>query len=640
MAEERAPNATSGTAGEPSRLRKLFNLFLGRPLATSEGKRQQLGPLLGIPVLGLDALCSSSYGPEAALTLLLPLGASGVASMVPITSVIVALALIVYSSYRQTILAYPTGGGSYSVARANLGPRLGLVAAAALACDYVLNVAVAISAGVGALVSAIPVLLPHVLPLCLGILLLLVLVNLRGTRDAGLAFMLPTYLFLGTLITVLALGLARALLSSGSPVPVVAPRPLAAPTEAASTWLLLRAFSSGCTAMTGIEAVSNGVTAFREPRAENAQRTLGLIVGLLATLLVGIALSCRAYGVGATVPGSPEYESILSQLTAAVVGRGAFYYLTLGSTVVVLCLSANTSFADFPRLCNVLARDGYLPDLFALRGRRLVFSSGVVLLAVLAGALLVTFGGVTDRLIPLFAVGAFVAFTLSQSGMVVHWRGRGRRRALALNLLGAVCTGVTALVVAVSKFAEGAWIAVIALLATAFGFDRIHRHYASVARELADTKPLVPSPPATPVVIVTIQAWDKLARRALSFARGMSDEIHALHVLTEDAAVAELTSAWEDLVVAPARAAGMRAPELVLRRSRYREFFRPIIDYVNVIRGSHPDRDIVIVVPSVVPKRWYHAPLHNERSTLLRALLRLRGPERVIIVSIPVHLSR
>jgi hypothetical protein len=253
--------------------------------------------------------------------------------------------------------------------------------------------------------------------------------------------------------------------------------------------------------------------------------------------------------------------------------------------------------------------------------------------------LLVSFGGVTDRLIPLFAIGAFVAFTLSQAGMVSHWRGRGRPRALALNLVGAVATGLTALIVAVSKFAEGAWIAVIALLLTAFTFDRIHRHYASVARELADAEPLDPRPPAAPILIVTIQAWDKLARRALCFARGLSDDIHALHVLPEDAVVAELTSSWEELVVGPARAAGASVPELVLRRSRYREFFRPIIEYVAVLHAKHPDRDIVIVIPSVVPRRWFHALLHNERGALLKALLRLRGPERVIVVSIPVHLA-
>jgi amino acid transporter len=620
---------------------RLVAFVLGAPIADSETKTAEIGPLVGVPALGLDALCSAAYGPEAALTMLLPLGLAGVGYMLPITLVIVALALLVYFSYRQTIAAYPNGGGSYTVATENLGPRVGILAAAALACDYVLNVAVAISAGVGALASALPWLLPHLLGACLGVLALLVFLNLRGTRDAGVAFLAPTYAFVASLRAVLAIGGVKTWLAGGHPTPVMAPPALPRPLAVVGFWLVCRAFANGCTAMTGIEAVSNGVGAFREPRAKNAQRTLTLIVVILVSLLAGIALLCRAYGVGATAPGSEHYQSVLSALTAAVVGRGAFYYVTMTTIVAVLCLSANTSFAGFPRLCSLLANDGYLPETFGLRGRRLVFTAGVLLLAALSALLLLGFGGVTDRLIPLFALGALLAFTFSQAGMVVHWRrqgGRGHRRALVLNLAGALATALTTLVVGVSKFVEGAWVAILALVLTAATFSGIRRHFTKVRRELHDRRPVDPRAPEPPLVVIPLAGWDKLARRSLHFARRLSADIHAVHVTSGDGEP-ELVVEWERFVAAPARAAGAAVPELVLRRSRYRRFFGPLLEYVHELRVRHPERDLVVVVPSVVARRWYERPLHNERGALLKALLRVRSDDRVIVVSLPLHLA-
>lgn len=595
-----------------------------------------------MPALGLDALCSAAYGPEAALTMLLPLGAAGTEAMTWITLVIVILAVLVYLSYRQTIAAYPTGGGSYTVAKENLGPRVGVVAASALACDYVLNVAVAISAGVGALASALPFLLPHLLGLSLGVLALLVCVNLRGTRDAGMAFLVPTYVFVAALFAVLAIGGVKALVAGGHPAPVVAPPRLPVAVEGASLWLITRAFASGCTAMTGIEAVSNGVSAFREPRSKNAQRTLTLIVATLVTLLAGIALLCRAYGICATPPGSAHYQSVLSELAGAVVGRGVFYYVTMSATVVLLCLSANTSFADFPRLCSILAADGYLPEGFASRGRRLVFTAGVSLLAVLSGLLLLGFGGVTDRLIPLFAIGALLAFTFSQAGMVAHWRsrgGRGHRRSLALNSVGALATALTTIVVAVSKFTEGAWVALLALAVIAVSLFGVRRHYARVQRELEEQRPLDLRAADSPLVVVPLAEWDKLASRGLHFARRLSEDIRAVHVVTRDSEV-DLADAWERLVAAPARAAGAPVPALVVRRSRYRRFFGPLLEYVEELRRRQPERDVVVVVPTLVPRRWYQRILHNERGAILKALLRSRTDDHVIVVSVPLHLRR
>ncbi len=393
----------------------LIDKILGRPLASGEAGEQRIGVAAGVPTFGLDALSSAAYGPEAALTVLLPLGAAGLTVIFPITGAVVLLLGIVYISYRQTIAAYPNGGGSYTVARENLGAPAGLLAAAALMTDYVLNVAVGISAGVGALISAVPTLERYTLVLCLVILIVLTFVNLRGIGEAGTLFMLPTVVFIVSLGAVVVWGVLATISAGGHPRPVVPPAHLAKATEAISVWILLRAFASGCTAMTGIEAVSNGVQAFREPVVPAARRTLTVIIAILMVLLLGIAYLAHAYHIGATEPGTPQYQSILSQLIGAVAGRGAFYWISIVSILLVLCLSANTSFADFPRLCRAVAEDGYLPYSFTNQGRRLVYSEGIWVLTILSGILLVVFGGITDRLIPLFAVGAFLAFTLSQS---------------------------------------------------------------------------------------------------------------------------------------------------------------------------------------------------------------------------------
>ena len=441
-----------------------FDLVVGKPLATSEERAEHIGPIAGIPVFGLDALSSAAYGPEAALTLLIPLGLAGIQHIVPISFAIIGLLAIVYVSYLQTIDAYPHGGGSYTVASENLGANAGLLAAAALMIDYILNAAVGISAGVGALVSAFPRLQPHTLALCLAILLILTLINVRGVKDTGTAFLIPTYLFVGTLLLVIVVGAVRAFAAGGHPVPIVAPPHLPVSASMLSLWLLAKVFASGCTAMTGVEAVSNGVNAFREPTQKNAKRTLTIIIVLLMVFLAGIALLCRAYSIGATDPGAAGYQSILSQLTAAVMGRGWFYYLTIGSILAVLALSANTSYADFPRLTRAIAMHDYLPHVFKIRGRRLLYSHGIVALVGFTALLLIVFGGVTDRLIPLFAIGAFLAFTLSQAGMVMHWKrqgGKGAVRRMIINGVGAFATGVTLLVVLVAKFTDGAWITAI-----------------------------------------------------------------------------------------------------------------------------------------------------------------------------------
>ena len=488
----------------------LLDVLIGRPLASGEQSNEKIGVATGIPIFGLDALSSAAYGPEACLTLLIPLGLPGVHHIVPLSLAIVALLVIVFFSYRQTIHAYPGGGGSYTVAKENLGEGPGLLAAAALMIDYILVAAVGISAGVGALVSAVPALHPYMLPMCLVILLLITIINLRGVKDTGGAFMYPTYLFAGTILMLIAIGGWKVLSAGGAaPVPVTPPPIAPVAVESASLWLLVRAFASGCTALTGVEAVSNGVQAFRDNK--DAQRTLTAIIGLLVVMLAGIAWLVSAYGIVATDPESKDYESVLSLLLGAVVGKGIFYYVSIVGILLVLCLSANTAFADFPRLCRIVALDDYLPHSLSARGRRLVFTEGIWVLAFFAALLLVLFGGVTDRLIPLFAIGAFLAFTLSQAGMVAHWRklrGPGSMQSMLVNGLGALTTGITVLVVLVAKFAEGAWITLLLIPLILWLMHAVKRHYERVDHEMTDETALNCSEFASPLAIVPIESLE------------------------------------------------------------------------------------------------------------------------------------
>jgi len=620
----------------------LLDILLGKPLATSDERAEQIGTSAGIPIFGLDALSSAAYGPEAALTLLLPLGVAGIAYIVPVSASIIVLLTIVYFSYRQTIAAYPGGGGSYTVASENLGTYPGLLAGAALMIDYVLVVAVGISAGVGALVSAFPSFEPHTLLICLGILVVITVVNLRGVREAGVFFMVPTYLFLGTLLWVIVEGAFKTVLAGGHPLPVVPPpAPPASAMGVAGTWLLLQVFSNGCTAMTGVEAVSNGVRAFREPAVKEAQRALTVIIGLLILLLAGIAYLVRAYGIAATDPGQPGYQSVLSMLVGAVLGRGWFYYVTIGSVLLILALSANTAFADFPRLCRAVAQSNFLPHSFGYRGRRLVYSQGIIALAVLSAILLILFGGVTDRLIPLFAIGAFTAFTLSQAGMVGHWRrqrGPGATRSMIVNFLGAVATGITTLVVLVAKFTSGAWVSALLIALLVIAMLWVRHHYRQVAREVSSASPLQVESVGPPLVVVTVQNWGKVAQRALQFALTLSSDIRAVHVTTEEE-IEPLREEWGKYVEEPVKRAGRTPPELVVLPSPYRLVLRPILDYVLKAEKEHPNRQIAIIVPELVERHWYHYPLHNQRAEILKALILLHGSDRIVLINVPWYLK-
>ena len=621
---------------------KLLDVCFGKPLAASDERAEQLGIASGIPIFGLDALSSAAYGPEAALTLLIPLGAAGIAYIVPISTSIIVLLAIVYFSYRQTIAAYPGGGGSYTVASENLGVFAGLLAASALMIDYILTVAVGISAGVGALVSALPNLLPHTLLLCLSILVLITFINLRGMRQAGIIFMFPTYLFIGSLLAALAFGVFKSVMAGGHPVPVAMPPPApSSAVAAASVWLLLQSFSNGCTAMTGVEAVSNGVRAFREPVVDTSRRVLTIIIALLMVMLAGIAYLVRAYHIAATDPGQPGYQSVLSMIVAAVAGRGIFYYVTIGSVLAVLALSANTAFADFPRLCRAISLNGYLPDSFSLRGRRLVYSQGVYVLAILAGSLLVVFRGVTNRLIPLYAVGAFLAFTLSQAGMVAHWRknrGPGAGRSMFVNGLGAIATGATVIVVLVAKFIEGAWVTAVLIPALLLLMMAVKRYFVRVEDEILTREPLEIAPVKPPLVVLPIYRWSKLIQKALRFAFTISADIHVVHVCREDQKE-QLKDEWATLVEEPARRAGLPVPKYVELQSPYRLVITPVVDYVLMLQVENPDRQIVLIVPELIELHWYHYFLQSNRGELLKGLMLLRGNQNIAIINLPWYLT-
>jgi hypothetical protein len=472
------------------------------------------------------------------------------------------------------------------------------------------------------------------------VLLLLTLVNMRGVHDTGVVFMIPTYLFTVTLLIVIGVGGWQVLHTGGHPQPVAPMPAMPLATAAFSWWLILKVFSSGCTAMTGVEAVSNGVMAFRDDTRKNAKITLTIIIMLLAVLLAGIALLCRAYGIAATDPNGPGYESVLSMLTRAVMGHGWFYYLTIASVLLVLALSANTAFADFPRLTRAIALDNYMPHVFMLRGRRLLYSWGIYVLVGLTALLLIAFGGITDRLIPLYAIGAFMAFTLSQAGMVMHWKRRGKSRArMFLNGLGALATGITTVVVLVAKFVEGAWITALLIALMIVFMLKVKRHYVRVARETDLDRPIVPAEVTEPIVILPLDRWSRISEEALCFALGMSNDIRCLHVQTAEEPD-EICKDWERDVASPLRAAGKCVPKLEILQSPYRYVLTPVIDYILKAEQESKFHKICVLVPELVVCHWWENLLHNRRADLLKVILLMRGNRRIVVINIPWYLER
>jgi amino acid transporter len=600
----------------------LKRLVVGAPMPLAQARHERLSKTVALAVFSSDAMSSVAYATEEILLILVLAGTAAAHLTVPIALAIAGLLVVVSVSYQQTIHAYPSGGGSYIVARANLGPTAGLVAAAALLIDYVLTVSVSVAAGVAALTSAVPWLLTHRVLLGVVFTAAIAYANLRGVRESGRVFAVPTYLFIVTFSVLVGTGLFR-WLTGTLPAAAAASETVAA-TQTLTWFLVLRAFASGCTALTGVEAISNGVPAFKHPEARNAAITMGWMAVVLGTLFIGVSVLASALGVTPLAD-----ETVVSQVARRLFGGGWPYYLVQGSTTLILVLAANTSFADFPRLNSLLARDRYAPRQFRTLGDRLVFSNGILILAGLAAALIIVFGGDTHALIPLYAVGVFISFTLSQAGMVRHWLtdgGAGWRWRLGVNGVGALVTGAVTVVIAVTKFTHGAWIVVLLIPLLVLGFRAIYRHYDTVAHELSLVH-LVEEPPVNNTVLVLVGDLHMGVVKALRYAQSLSPSPKAVYVELDPSVTARLEERWSK--------GGCGVPMVVLA-SPYRSMLRPLLDYIGRIRERDANSVVTIVIPEFVPRRWWQHLLHNQTALLVKgALLFRRG---VVVVDVPFHL--
>ena len=607
------------------RLALFKRALIGPPMPLAQAHHERLRKRVALAVFSSDALSSVAYATEEILLILVLAGTAAFHLSVPISLAITGLLAIVAISYQQTIYAYPSGGGSYIVARANLGAVAGLVAAAALLVDYVLTVSVSVAAGVAAVTSAFPQFAPHKVALGVVCVTAVALANIRGVRESGRIFAVPTYFFIVCFGVMILEGFYR--VATGS-----LPRrpPPAIPASEAFTWfLILRAFSSGCTAMTGTEAISNGIPAFRPPESRNAAITLGWMAVILGTFFVGITLLADRLGI---VPVAEE--TVVSQIARRLHGAGLFYYAIQAATALILVLAANTSFADFPRLSSLLARDRYIPRQFATLGERLVFSNGIMVLGAMAALLLVIFGGETHALIPLYAVGVFISFTLSQSGMVRHWwtdRVRGWRHKLAINGLGALATGVVTVVIATTKFTHGAWIVVLVIPALVATFLAMHRHYEDVAEQLSLEG--LPGPPELRhTVLVVVGDLHRGVVRAVQYAKTLaapSVAVRAVFVETDPAKTAKLEEKWARW--------GLGVP-LVILNSPYRSLLRPLVEYLDALQSLGDDRMVTVVIPEFLPSRWWQHILHNQTALLIKGVLLFR--KNTVVVDVPYLLKR
>jgi amino acid transporter len=604
---------------------QIKRFLVGEPIPSHLAHHERLSRVTGLAVLSSDPLSSVAYATEEILRVLILVDVTALAYASPIAFVIASILAIVVFSYRQTIHAYPSGGGAYIVARENLGELPSLIAASALLIDYILTVAVSIAAGVAAMTSAFPPLIDHRVALTLAFVVILTLGNLRGIRESGNIFAAPTYFFIVSLLVLIAVGVWRA--ATGTVQPVEAIEPMASVGQPLTLFLLLRAFSNGCTAMTGVEAVSNGVPAFRPPEAKNAASTMVTMAVLSITMFVGITLLAQTYHI---LPS--EHETVVSQLARGVFnGRGIPYYFVQAATMLILVLAANTAYADFPRLASILARDRYLPRQFMNQGDRLAFSNGIIGLSAFAALLLIVFGGDTHALIPLYMIGVFVSFTLSQAGMVVHWlklRGSGWRTSLAINGTGALVTGIVLIVVAVTKAHEGAWI-IMLLIPIQVVFFRLNKaHYSDVASQLTLTD-FEPEVRHHNTVLVPISGVQRAVVQALDYARTLSTDVRALYIDVDPAATLQIRKDWDTW--------GRGIP-LVVLPSPFRSLMEPLLEYIEQIEHERPEDYVTVVLPEFVPAKWWHHLFHNQRALLIKGALLFKP--NTIVTSVPFHLAR
>lgn len=612
-----APTATADQA-----LYRIRRLLFGRILRTEEELEERLSKVKALATFSSDNLSSVAYATEASMFTLLAAGTASFWLVMPISLLIVGIFLVIVVSYRQTIRAYPSGGGSYIVARENLGTAPAVIAAAALLTDYVLTVSVSVAAGVAAIASAFPGRLDAwILPMSVVAIAVVMLINLRGVRDSGTIFAIPTYLFVALTLTVIGLGLARTVLGDAPHVTGVVPA-LVKP-ETLGLLLVMRAFADGCSAITGVEAVSNGVPAFKPPEWRNARTTLTVMGGLVAIMFLGLSLLA---GIAHTVPSTQE--TIISQIGRSIYGTGPIYYLFQLATTGVLILAANTSFADFPRLASILAGDGFMPRRFAFRGERLAFSAGIVVLGIIATIVLIAFGGRVEALIPLYAIGVFTSITISQAGMVRHWfndRTAGWRRSAAINAFGAIATAIVTVIFAVAKFALGAWLIIVIIPIIVLAMLFVHGQYERRRLESSVREELVLGPPKREQhVVVPVPDVTREVLQAIKFGRTMADDVWAVHVTDDLAAGEELRQRF---------ARQVPGVPLVLLESPYRQLVRPLIRYFELAAKRSPNDVFVVLLPEYVPRHWWENLLYNDNGRRIRD--GLLGRSNVVVANVP-----
>ncbi|PYM43174.1 MAG: amino acid permease [Candidatus Rokuibacteriota bacterium] len=603
-------------------MHRLKRLFVGTPLPTAQQRHERLGKATALAVFASDPLSSVAYATEEILFVLVLAGSAALSYSLPIGIGIAALILIVISSYRQTIRAYPQGGGAYIVAKDNLGVFPSLVAAAALLIDYVLTVAVSVAAGVAAVTSAVPELFPYRTWLCVVAVVGVAVTNLRGVRESGQIFAAPTYLFVVSVLGMVAWGVGGAALGM---LPAKPYEPHAPGLEGIGLFLFLRAFSAGCTALTGVEAVSDGVPAFKPPEAHNARIVMAWLGAISVTMFLGITY--LAYDLG-IVPGGNE--TVVSKIARQLFGTGPLYFELQAVTMLILLLAANTSFADFPRLSFFLARDRFIPRQFGTQGDRLVFSNGIVILAGLASVLLVVFQGDTHALLPLYAIGVFVSFTVSQSSMVRRWlrlRETGWWWRVWLNGIGAFVTGVVLLTLAVTKFTEGAWIVVLLIPTLVAAFLTVRRHYEEVAAQLS-LEGFEPPPPMTNTVLVLVGDIHRGVIKAIQYAQSLSPTAKAVFVEIDPERTRKLEEKWGKW--------GMGVPLIVLS-SPYRSLLGPLLEYIDHLQKDDENHVVTIVLPEFIPARWWQLGLHNQTALLIKGAMLFR--KNVTVTDVPYHLK-
>ncbi|MGN6485105.1 MAG: APC family permease, partial [Thermomicrobiales bacterium] len=620
---------TAGRSGFSRRFNRIKRVLIGAPLTTASAAHERLTKLKALAVLSSDALSSVAYASEEILRILIMAGLGAMSLSLPIGGAIVVLLLIVGFSYRQTIKAYPHGGGSYIVAKDNLGETPALVAGSALLVDYVLTVAVSISSAVAAMVSAFPEVHDHLVITGIAFIAIITMLNLRGIRESGSIFAVPTYVFLVSIGIMLAIGLAR---NAANGFPVHEPtREALVGTSSVGIFLILRAFSSGCAALTGVEAISDGVPAFKPPEWVNARTTLTWMIGILAVTFSGITFLAHQYGAVPMAQTESGYQTVVAQIAEAVFGgRNLPFYFIQFATMLILVLAANTAYSDFPRLSYFMARDKFLPTQFTFRGDRLAYTTGIVTLGVLSATVLTIFGGETERLIPLYALGVFTSFTLSQFGMVMRWKRRkeeGWKHGMIINSVGAGATAIVAVVVAITKFSHGAWIVVVLIPCLVMGLRSIHRHYMKAAQELQELTP-TRTEEISNVVVVPVAAANRIAQQTLAYARSISDNVTAVHVSDDEAEIEKMRTEWSKLAT---------DVPLIIIESPYRSLVGPFLTYLDELQKQSPNSVLTVVLPEYIPRHWWEQALHNQSALRIKAALLFRPG--TVVTSVPYHLE-